>query len=96
MAVAEIEAAVARKKPELQALGVESLELFGSAANGSESERSDLDFLVRFRGAATFDAYLNVKFLLEDLFDRPIDLVTVNALRPEFRERILREAIRVA
>jgi predicted nucleotidyltransferase len=39
---------------------------------------------------------MDLKFFLEDLFGRKIDLVTYSALRPELRDRITREAVRVA
>jgi predicted nucleotidyltransferase len=80
----------------LRRLGVASLRLFGSAARDEAAENSDADFLVSFEGAPTFDHYMNVKFLLEDRLGVRIDLVTEAALRPELREAIERDAVRVA
>ncbi len=75
--------------------GVTDLALFGSVARGEADEDSDLDLLVTFDGTPDFDRYMGVKFYLEDLFGRTIDLVTPNALRPELRPGIEREAIHV-
>ncbi len=34
---------------------------------------------------------MDLKFFLEDLFGRKVDLVTVNALQPQLEEDILKE-----
>ncbi|MEM9808424.1 MAG: nucleotidyltransferase family protein [Cyanobacteria bacterium P01_D01_bin.56] len=80
----------------IKAFGIKSLELFGSVARNEATSSSDLDFLVEFEGPATFDRYMDLKFFLEDLFDRPIDLVTKRALKSQIKATVLKEAIRVA
>jgi predicted nucleotidyltransferase len=75
--------------------GVRELALFGSAARDAEGAASDIDILVGFDGPATSKRYFGVQFYLEDLLGRPVDLVTVKALRPELRPAIEREAIHV-
>ena len=55
-----------------------------------------MDVLVEFEGPATFSAYMDLKFYLEDLLGRPVDLVTDKALRKELRPNIEKEMIRVA
>lgn len=75
-------------------LGVKRLGLFGSVARGDQGETSDLDFLVEFE-RTSFDAYMDLKFFLEDLFNCQIDLVTTSAIRLELREGILKEAVYV-
>ena len=52
--------------------------------------------LVRFSSAPTFDRFMDLKMLLEDILGRRVDLVTEAALRPELRPQIEREAVRVA
>jgi predicted nucleotidyltransferase len=51
----------------LNSLGVKSLAIFGSVARGEADAGSDVDILVDFEGPATFDAYMETKFLLEEL-----------------------------
>lgn len=72
--------------------GVLKLGLFGSVARGEESADGDLDFLVEFE-KKTFDAYMGLKFLLEDLFGCRVDLVLETSIKPGLRERILGETI---
>ncbi|MFM9958478.1 MAG: nucleotidyltransferase family protein [Phycisphaerales bacterium] len=64
---------------------VKALWLFGSAACGDfDPERSDFDFLVEYLPLAPgshADAYFGLRFDLEDLLGRTVDLATVGAVR---------------
>ncbi len=83
---------------ELSALGVEHLDVFGSQARGDATETSDVDVLVHMRGQPTLRALVAIRDRLEELLGRPVDVLTPGALeqRPRLRDRVLREAIRVA
>ena len=76
----------------IKGFGVRSLSLFGSCARGEQTPESDLDFVVEFE-RKSFDAYMDLKFLLEDLFGRPVDLVLSDGIKPRLRAAILGEAI---
>jgi len=76
----------------IKAFGVRSLSLFGSWARGDETAESDLDFVVEFE-RKSFDAYMDLKFFLEELFDRPVDLVLSDGIKPRLRAAILQEAV---
>lgn len=78
-----------------QRFNVTDLALFGSTARDTAREDSDIDILVSFDGTATSARYFGVQFYLEDLLDRPVDLVTDKALRPELRPYIEKEALHV-
>ncbi len=75
---------------------VEHLALFGSTARGEAREDSDVDVLVEFKGPATFDGYMGLKFYLEDLFHAKVDLVTKDAVKPRMRPIIEKDMIHVA
>lgn len=75
---------------------IKSLAIFGSVARDEAGPDSDIDFLVEFEGPATFDQYMGLKLFLEDLLDRPVDLVTRKGVRPELVPHIEQEARRVA
>ncbi|MCX7837861.1 MAG: nucleotidyltransferase family protein [Anaerolineae bacterium] len=83
-------------KAQLKQFGVKSLAVFGSFARDEAREDSDVDMLVEFDPAPTFNAFMDLKFYLEDLLGRPVDLGTPDTLKPRIRARILQEAIRVA
>lgn len=76
-------------------MGVRSIALFGSVVRGEADESSDLDFLIDL-DRKTFDAYMDVKFYLEELFGRRVDLVLTDTIKPRLREAVLREAVHAA
>jgi len=85
-----------RRREELDALGVKRLALFGSLARDEARPDSDVDVLVEFVDRPTFDGYMDLKFYLEELFGRPVDLATPRSLKPRIKEQVEREAVYVA
>lgn len=80
-------------EPEIRALGVQRLAIFGSVARGQARVDSDVDLLVQFApGAKTYSHFLSLSELLEARLGRRVELVTVEALSPFFGPRILAEA----
>jgi len=72
--------------------GVKRLGFFGSLVRDERKATSDIDVLVEFeKGAKTFDNYMNLKFFLEGLFGRKVDLVIADTLKPQIRDRVLEE-----
>jgi len=72
--------------------GIKHIGVFGSFAKNEQKETSDIDVLVEFeKGAKTFDNYMNLKFFLEELFGRKVDLVIIDALKPDIKDRVLKE-----
>jgi predicted nucleotidyltransferase len=72
---------------------VRRLELFGSAAAGTDRiGESDLDFLVEFEpipAGEYADHYFGLLEALEHLFGRPVDLVVSAAIKnPYFRQSV--------
>ena len=72
---------------------VKKMELFGSATNARfDSITSDLDFLVSFKeleAGGYADAYFGLLEALQELFQRPVDLVVASAIKnPYFLKEI--------
>jgi len=89
---------VLRENRELiQGLGVKRLGLFGSFVRGEQRAESDVDLLVEFEpGKKTFDNFMALAFLLEELLRRRVELVTAESLSPYLRPHILDEVEDVA
>jgi len=83
-------------KRQLKKFGIRSVSLFGSIARNQARKRSDVDLLVDFERPIGLFEFARLKLYLEELLSRKVDLVTPEALRKEFRESILKEAIRAA
>ena len=76
----------------LQALGVRRVGLFGSFVRSQQQPASDVDVLVEFEpGKKTFDHFMQVCFLLEEMLNRRVDVVTPEGLSPYIGPRILAE-----
>ncbi len=76
----------------IRAFGVERIGLFGSFGRQEATDASDLDFVVHF-SEKKFDNYVNLKFFLEALFDRKVDLVIAESIKPRLRKLILESTI---
>jgi predicted nucleotidyltransferase len=88
----EILQTLAARREDLTGMGVKSMAIFGSAARDEARPDSDVDILVEFREPATFNGYMDLKFFLEDLLGRPVDLVTRKSIRSRLKARIESEA----
>lgn len=77
-----------------KAYGVKKLFSFGSVNSGTITEESDLDLLVDFKENLSldlFDRYFGLKEKLENLLQRPVDLVLEKKFRnPYFHESVMR------
>lgn len=83
--------------PELAArFGVRHLMLFGSFARGDERPDGDVDVLVEFDRPITLFGLASLQAHLEKLLGRSVDVGPLDAIRPEARQEILSEALRVA
>jgi hypothetical protein len=80
----------------LKSFGVCSLSIFGSVACDEARSDSDVDILVEFELPITFDRYMDLKFYLEDRLGSRVDLVSWRSLKPQIRDVVEKEAIRVA
>ncbi|HEY9814903.1 MAG TPA: nucleotidyltransferase domain-containing protein [Candidatus Obscuribacterales bacterium] len=74
--------------------GAYNVRVFGSVARGEATDKSDIDFLVDydlenitpwFPGGLLLD--------LEQLLNRKVDIATVDMLKEQIRDRVLREAV---
>jgi len=74
---------------------VKKIGVFGSTVTGEAYERSDIDILVEFRKSVDFFEFLDLQYYLEELFNRKVDLVTPDALKPYIKDKILKEVVYV-
>ena len=74
---------------------VSRLYVFGSVLTESFTEKSDVDMVVDFEPMdyrRYSKNYFGLKFALEDLLQRPIDLLEEKALKnPVFKQQLLRQ-----
>ncbi|MFZ5818789.1 MAG: nucleotidyltransferase family protein [Chloroflexota bacterium] len=70
---------------------VKRLALFGSVLGKNFRAESDVDVLVTFQPEARigFITFSRMQRELSELFDRPVDLVPMDGLKPVIRESVL-------
>ena len=87
----EIKQVLSRQKPALaENFKVKEIGIFGSYVRGEQEELSDVDILVEFNEPIGWE-FIDLLDYLENALNMKVDLVTPNALRPQFKERILKE-----
>jgi len=77
-----------------QTFHVREIGIFGSFVKGEEKtdNDSDIDILIAFnKGYKDFFNYMRLKYYLEDILGREVDLVIKEAVKPRLKERIFRE-----
>jgi predicted nucleotidyltransferase len=77
-----------------QTFHVREIGIFGSFVKGEEKtdNNSDIDILITFeKGYKDFFNYIRLKYYLEELLGREVDLVIKETVKPRLKERIFRE-----
>ena len=71
---------------------VQRIGVFGSFARGGAGSGSDVDILVELK-EPTFDHYMDLKFYLEEMLGRSVDLVLHDAIKPRLKPIIEQEVV---
>ncbi len=88
---AEILSKLAELKPILiKDFSVKEIGLFGSYADNSNSEESDIDILVEFEKPIGWK-FFTLELFLENIFNKKVDLFTKNALKAQIKDKILEQ-----
>ena len=89
----EIQSILIKHKPLLQEqYDVKRIGIFGSYVRDEATAGSDVDILVEFSQPVGWE-FIDLKEYLEDVLGMKVDLVTTGALKPQIKERILREVV---
>ena len=91
---AEVLRLLAEHRDELAAMGVESIDVFGSVARDEAGPESDVDLLVEFSRPVGLFHFFDVQERLQDILGAKVDLGMPSALKPRMRARVLAEAVR--
>jgi hypothetical protein len=84
---------IREKQRELAArFTVRRIGLFGSFARNDAGPESDVDILVELN-EPTFDHYMDLKFYLEALLHRQVDLVLRDTIKPRLKTVIEQEVV---
>jgi len=78
-----------------ESYGIRRIGLFGSFARNEQNEKSDLDILIDMdpKTESMFDKRILLREILMKTFSRKVDICHEQAIKPVFRDLILKEAI---
>jgi len=77
-----------RQKHKITEMGI-----FGSYVRGEQMKRSDVDILVEIGEPVSLLRFVGIENYLSDLLKTKVDLVSKKGIRPELKERILKEVV---
>ncbi len=88
MNLQEIKQTLKEKLPEIRKkYSAKNLYIFGSYVRGEQTPESDIDILVEFeKGKKTFDNCMDLKFYLEGLFGKKVDLIIKESVKPRLKK----------
>lgn len=79
-------------KKRIERYGIKKIGVFGSYVRDEQKKKSDIDIIVEFEeDKISFDNYIHLKFFIEDLLKKKIDLVIVDDIKPRLKPYILKE-----
>ncbi len=74
--------------------GVSDIAVFGSYVRNEHKGKSDIDIFVELKPKfRTFDNFMDLKFYLQKLTSKKVDLVIKNSIRRELKPSIFKEAV---
>ena len=89
----EIEKILKNHKPELKSkFKVEKVGIFGSYIHCKQTKISDVDLLVKLSEPIGWE-FIDLKEYLEKILGVKVDVVTINALKPQLKDIILNEVV---
>jgi uncharacterized protein len=91
----DVIAILRRHESALRARGIRHAAVFGSIARGDTRPDSDVDILVEFEPGAegSIYDYMRLKDYIAGLFERPVDVIDRDALKPHLRAPSARDAV---
>ena len=69
--------------------------IFGSFARGEEKKGSDIDIIVELRETRGLLFLAGLKFELEDVLERKVDLLTYKAINPRLEKYVYKDEIKI-
>ncbi len=81
--------------PILKKNGVTRAGIFGSYARGEAKKTSDVDVLVKLKSKVSLFGFIRLKHNLESTLQKKVDLVEYQTIKPQLKEKILHDEIRI-
>ncbi len=92
----ELERIKSKIKEILKKNKVKRAGIFGSYARGEQKKNSDIDILVEINDKdMSLLGFVGIKIELEDNLGKKVDLVEYSEIKPQIKERVLKEQVKI-
>ena len=81
--------------PVFEQYGVEYAGVFGSVARGEDTEKSDIDLLVKIKKSIGIYEFIGLKQELEEILGRKVDLVSKGAINKYIKPYIEKDLLKI-
>ena len=90
----EIKKTLKKHKTEVvKNFNVKEIGVFGSVVRGEQKKKSDIDILVEYSELPDLLKLIELENRLQRLLKKKVDLVEKSGIRPELKDRILKEVV---
>ena len=69
--------------------------IFGSVARGESTKKSDVDFLIKFKGRKSLLDLVGLKMDLEKALERKTDVLTYKSVHPLLKKSIFKDEVQI-
>lgn len=76
-----------------QKYNITEMGIFGSYVRGEQKKRSDVDILVEIGKPVSLLTFVGIENYLAKILKTKVDLIPKDSIRPELKERILKEVV---
>lgn len=76
-----------------QRYDITEMGIFGSYVRGEQKKRSDVDILVEIGKPVSLLTFVGIENYLAKILKTKVDLIPKDSIRPELKERILKEVV---
>ncbi len=76
-----------------QKYNITEIGIFGSYVRGEQKKRSDVDILVEIGKPVSLLTFVGIENYLAKILKTKVDLIPKDSIRPELKERILKEVV---
>ena len=85
----DIRRIIAENRVSIINYGAKSIGLFGSFQKGTQTAESDVDLIIEFDSdKKNFDNFINLAYYLEELFNRRVELITLESISKYIKPHI--------
>ena len=81
--------------PILKKNGVVKAGIFGSYARGEAKKKSDIDFLITFKGRKSYFDLIDLEEELQRKLKKKIDLITYNSVNSYLKQYIFKDEVKI-